>query len=337
MLFSIALILLCGFALSGIFNKLKLPGLLGMIITGVVLGPYVLNLISPSILEMSTDLREVALIIILTRAGLALELRDLKRVGRPALLMCFVPASFEFLLVTLLAPLLLGVSYLDAAIMGAIVGASSPAIIVPRMLKLMESGYGKKHSIPQIVMAGAAADDVYAIVLFTAFMGMSLGHGFETSSLFHVPVSIIVGLGVGILTGLLLVWVFKKIHMRDTIKILIILSTAFIIMTAETAVSRFLPMSGLLAVMAIGLTVLKFYDILAKRLSGKFSKIWVGAEIILFVLVGAAVDIRYVAGAGLAVSVLILCAIVFRMFGVFVCLIKTKLTKKEIEQRYCLK
>lgn len=329
MLFSLSLILILGFALSGIFNRLRIPGLLGMIITGILLGPYCLNLISQDILNISSDLREIALIVILARAGLSLDLKDLKKVGRPAILMCFVPATFELAAVTILAPVFLKISYVEAAIMGSVLAAVSPAVVVPRMLHLMERGYGRNKSIPQLIMAGASVDDIYVIVLFTAFMGMYQGKGFNGASLVSVPVSIILGLLLGILCGLILVWIFKKLHIRDTVKVLIILSISFIIVTLETALKPFIPVSGLLAVMALGGTILKQYDILAKRLMGKFSKIWVGAEILLFVLVGAAVNIKYISNAGILSVLLILFALVIRICGVNVCLIKTKLNRKE--------
>lgn len=329
MLLSLSLILIMGFSLSGIFNRLKLPGLLGMILTGIVLGPYVLNLISEDILNISAELRQIALIIILTRAGLAIDIADLKKVGRPAILMCFVPATFEIVAVTLLAPLLLDVTTLEAAIMGTVLAAVSPAVIVPRMLHLMESGYGKDKSIPQLLMAGASVDDIYVIVLFTAFMGMYGGNGFDASALINVPIAIVLGLLLGVVAGLILVQVFKKLHIRDTVKVLILLSTAFLFVSLEAFLKPYLPVSGLLAVMALGGTLLKTYEVLAKRLKGKFSKIWVGAEILLFVLVGAAVNIQYLFIAGFSAVLLILLALLIRVVGVNVSLLKTKLTLKE--------
>lgn len=329
MLLSFAIIILCGMVLSTIMRRLKLPGLVGMLITGIILGPYILNLISPEILNISTDLREIALIIILTRAGLALNVEDLKKVGRPAILMCFVPATFEIAATTLLAPLLFPISRIEAAIMGAVLGAVSPAVIVPGMLKLMENGYGKAKSIPLLIMAGASVDDVYVIVLFTSLIGMYGGNDFNIISLIKVPIAIALGLLVGIASGLVLVKLFQKFHMRDTVKILIILSTAFLLVSLESAVKEYVPVSGLLAVMALGCTILKQYKILAKRLSDKFSKIWVAAELILFVLVGATVNITYATKAGSAAAVLILAVLSFRVCGVFVCLVKTRLNLKE--------
>ncbi|WP_029452622.1 cation:proton antiporter [Clostridium algidicarnis] len=329
MLFSLALILIIGFTLSGILNRVRLPGILGMLITGVILGPFVLNLISPDILNISKDLRQIALIVILSRAGLSLDVKDLKKVGTPAILMCFVPATFELVAITLLAPILFKVSYIEAAIMGTVLAAVSPAVVVPRMLKVMEGGYGKEKSIPQLILAGASVDDVYVIVLFTSFMGMYQGKGFSLLSLTAVPISIVVGLAIGILSGLLLVFVFKKLHIRDTVKILIILSVSFLFISLESEVKSYIPMSGLLAVMALGGTILKKYEVLAKRLSEKLLKVWVGAEILLFVLVGAAVDIRFVSDVGLMAVILILSALIFRICGVYICLIKTKLTNRE--------
>ncbi|MBE0451455.1 MAG: cation:proton antiporter [Clostridia bacterium] len=333
MLFSLALILIIGFSLSGIFNRLRIPGLIGMILTGVLLGPYVLDLISDKILNISSDLREVALIVILTRAGLTIDINDLKKVGRPAILMCFVPATLEILAITLLAPIFLNVTYLEAAIMGTVVAAVSPAIIVPRMIHLMESGHGKDKNIPQLIMAGASVDDIYVIVLFTAFLGMYGGGDFTVASLLSVPISIISGLLLGIIVGLVLVHIFKTLHIRDTIKVLIILSSSFIFVTLENFLGPYFAISGLLAVMALGATILKTYPLLAKRIMGKFSKIWVGAELMLFVLVGAAVDINYLGNAGVMSVLLILSALVLRIIGVFISLLKTKLNFKE--KLYC--
>ena len=329
MLTSIALILLIGFTLSGILGKLGLPGLLGMIATGIILGPYGLNLVSPEILDISAELRQIALIVILARAGLSLDLKDLKKVGRPAFLLCFVPATFELLTVTLLAPSLLGVTRLEAAILGTVLAAVSPAVVVPRMLHLMESGYGKDKKIPQMIMAGASVDDVYVIVLFTAFLGMHGGSGFDAASLVKVPVSVVSGIAVGVLAGYILVRIFKMFHMRDTIKVLIILSVSMLMVSVEELLKPWFPLSGLLAVMAIGGTILKTYELLAKRIMGKFSKIWVGSEILLFVLVGAAVNITALGGTGVKALILIFTALIVRMLGVAISVSGTNLTLKE--------
>ncbi|HSR04005.1 MAG TPA: cation:proton antiporter [Proteiniclasticum sp.] len=329
MLLSLSLILIIGFSLSGILNKFKIPGLIGLIFTGILLGPQGLDLISKDILNISKDLREIALIVILLRAGLTLDLRDLKKVGRPAVLMSFVPATFEILAIFLIAPPLLGITYLEALILGAVLGAVSPAVVVPRMIHLMESGYGRKKRIPQLILAGASVDDIYVIVLFTAFLGIYGGNQLNAGVILSVPVSVLSGLVLGVITGVIMVKVFKSLHIRDTIKVLIILSVSFLFMSFQDLIAPYFPLSGLLAVMALGGTLLKGYEMLAKRIIGKFSKIWVGAEILLFVLVGAAVEIQALKGVGLKSVLLIVFALSFRMIGVFISLIKTNLNKKE--------
>lgn len=329
MLFSLSLILIIGFSLSGIFKHFKLPGLLGMILTGIILGPYMLDLISDDILNISSELRQIALIVILMRAGLTVDINDLKKVGRPAVLMCFIPASMEILAITFLGHMLFNISYLESAILGTVLAAVSPAVVVPRMISLIESGYGKSKSIPQIIMAGASVDDIYVIVLFTSFLGMYSGDEFKFSSIVSVPISIILGIILGIITGVILVKVFKRIHMRDTVKVLIILSISFIFVSLETFLKPYFAISGLLAVMALGATILKTYGKLASRLTIKFSKIWVGSEILLFVLVGASVNLSYVSKAGGNAILLILLALCFRVLGVIFALLGTSLNSKE--------
>lgn len=329
MLTSLAYIFLLGLSLGYIFNKLRLPALLGMLFTGIILGPYALNLLDPSILSISADLRQLALVIILTRAGLALDLDDLKKVGRPALLMCFVPACFEIAGMVLLAPSLLGISVLEAALMGTVIAAVSPAVIVPKMLFLMENKIGTKKSIPQLIMAGASVDDVFVIVLFTAFTGLLSGGEVSSASFLQIPIAIVTGLAAGILLGLVLSIYFKRFHMRDSVKVLILLSISFLLVAMEKLLKGTLPVSGLLAVMGMSATLLKTYGLLAKRLSAKFNKLWVGAEILLFVLVGATVDIKYAVAAGFAAVLLIFGVMIFRLSGVYVSLLKTPLTKKE--------
>lgn len=329
MLTSLAYIFLLGLSLGYIFSKLKLPALLGMLFTGIILGPYVLNLLSPSILSISADLRQLALVIILTRAGLALDLDDLKKVGRPAFLMCFVPACFEIAGMILLAPALLGISVLEAALLGTVIAAVSPAVIVPKMLFLMENKIGTKKSIPQLIMAGASVDDVFVIVLFTAFTGLLSGGEVSATSFIEIPVAISTGLATGVLFGLLLSVYFKRFHLRDSIKVLILLSISFLFVALEKQLKGIVPLSGLLAVMGMSATLLKTYRILAQRLSAKFNKLWVGAEILLFVLVGATVDIKYAVAAGFAAVLLIFGVLIFRLAGVYVSLLKTPLTTKE--------
>lgn len=329
MLTSLAYLFLLGLALGRLAGKLRLPPLLGMLLTGILLGPQVLNLLDRSLLSISAELRQLALIIILTRAGLSLNLSDLRKAGRSALLMCFVPASFEIIGVVLLAPRLLGVTVAEAAVIGGVLAAVSPAVVVPRMLRLMEEGYGAERQIPQIIMAGASADDVYVIVLFTAFTGLAQGKGFSPAALAAIPLSILTGIAVGAVAGLLLTYFFTKVHIRDTGKVLIFLSLAFLLVAAEHALKGHVPFSGLLAVMASGMALAKRRHDLSLRLSAKFSKLWVAAEVLLFVLVGATVDLRYAAAAGLAAAGVLLGAMVFRMAGVLVCMLGSRLTRKE--------
>ncbi|MBN2558198.1 MAG: cation:proton antiporter [Clostridia bacterium] len=325
MLFSIALIMLLGFLISGIFGKMKIPGLLGMILTGIILGPHALDLISKDILGISAELREIALVIILVRAGLSIDLKDLVKVGRPAFLLCFIPATLEIGLTTLLGPMLFGITYLEAAMMGSVIAAVSPAIVVPAMLRLMEAGYGKNNSIPQMIMAGATIGNIYVIILFTIFLGMWGHPGSSGAALLQIPVSILTGFAAGVLCGLALILVFRKFHIRDTIKVLVILSVSFLLILLEDFARPVVLVSGLLGIMALGGTIRNNYEVLAKRLVGKFSKIWVGAEMLLFVLVGAAVDMGHVADAGVMAVLLICATSIARTTGVFASLIKTQL------------
>lgn len=329
MLTSIAIILLSGLLLGSIFSKLKLPSLLGMIIVGMVLGPHALNLIDGSILEISADLRQIALVIILTRAGLSLNISDLKKVGRPAVLMCFVPACIEIAGTVILAPLFLGVNTLDAAIMGSVIAAVSPAVVVPRMIRLMEEGHGREHCIPQLILAGASVDDVFVIVVFTAFTALASSGTISAGSFLQIPVSISLGILLGVFAGSILVLFFRKFHMRDSVKLLIILSFSFLFLEVQNRLEGIVPISGLLAIMSLGLIIKHKYDRLAIRLSGKYNKLWVGAEVFLFVLVGAAVDIKYAVAAGIAPVFVVLGALCFRMLGVSISLLKTNLTKRE--------
>ena len=329
MLTSLSLVFLLGMLLSRAFQKIRLPGLLGMLLTGMILGPYALNMLDGSILGISADLRQIALIIILTRAGLSLDIQDLKKVGRPAVLMCFVPACFEIMGMILLAPRLLGISVLDAAIMGAVVGAVSPAVIVPKMLNLMEKGYGVKKSIPQLILAGASVVDVFVIVLFTAFTGLAQGGTFSPASILSIPVSIGTGIAAGGLAGILLALFFQKVHIRDSAKVVILLSISFLMIELENRLKGYVPFSGLLAVMSIGIALQKKRYEAAARLSVKYSKLWVAAEVLLFVLVGATVDISYALKAGAAAVILIFGVLIFRMAGVFFCLLGTDINRKE--------
>ena len=329
MLLSISLILILGMFMGWICQKIKLPSLLGMLITGIVLGPYVLNLLDDSILGISAELRKIALIIILTRAGLGLDLSGLKKIGRPAVLMCFVPASFELIGMILLAPKLMGLTVLEAAIMGAVLAAVSPAVVVPRMVKLMDEGYGVNEGIPQLILAGASVDDVYVIVLFSTFVGMMQGEGASILKFVNIPISIFLGIAIGLLIGVLLAYFFKKMHIRDTSKVLIILSISFLLVVMEDKLSTPITFSALIAIMFIGIGLQKKRETVAKRLSVKYGKLWVAAEVFLFVLVGATVNIEYLGKVGVKALIVIIGALVFRMFGVFVCLLGTSLKRKE--------
>ena len=329
MLLSVALILLCGMGMSWICKKLKLPGLLGMLLTGIVLGPYVLNLLDENLLNISSELRKMALIIILMRAGLGLDISGLKKIGRPAVMMCFVPATFELLGMLVLAPRLLGLSVLEAAILGSVLAAVSPAVVVPRMVRLMEEGYGTEKGIPQLILAGASVDDVYVIVLFTTFSGIMQGKSVSVMSFLNIPISIILGMIIGLLAGWLLARYFEKVHIRDTVKVLILLSISFLLVVAEDHMTTAITFSALIAVMFLGVGLQKYREVTAKRIAVKCGKMWVAAEVFLFVLVGATVNIGYLSHVGLKAVVLICGALLFRMAGVFVCLLGTDMNGKE--------
>ena len=310
-------------------RKIKLPGLLGMLITGIVLGPYVLNMLDIKLLGISEDLRKIALIIILTRAGLGLDLTSLKKIGRPAVLMCFVPATFELAGMLLLAPRLMGMNLLEAAVMGAVLAAVSPAVVVPRMVKLMEEGYGVKEGIPQLILAGASVDDVYVIVLFSTFSGMMQGEGASVIRFVNIPVSIILGMIIGLTIGVLLAFYFQKVHIRDTAKVLIILGISFLLAAAEDSLTTPVTFSALIAIMFIGVGLQKKREAVAKRLAVKYAKLWVAAEVFLFVLVGATVNIGYLGRVGVRALLMIAGALLFRMAGVWVCLLGTGLKRGE--------
>lgn len=335
MLTSLALIFLVGLAMSAICKQIRLPGIIGMLATGIVLGPYVLDLLSPSILGISADLRKLALIIILLKAGLSLNLSDLKKVGHPAILMSFVPASFEICGYILFSPMILGVTRVEAAVMGAVMGAVSPVVVVPRMVKLMEEGYGTKKGIPQMILAGASCDDIFVIVLFTTFLQMAQGGHANAKDFINIPISIVLGIVLGCIVGYLLYRFFelayKKNHcVRNSTKLIVILGMSCLLLAIEEWVSAYVTVSGLLAVVSMACMLkVKSTTFVSKRLSEKFGKLWIAAEVILFVLVGAAVDIRYMAKAGAMALLMIGAALLFRAVGVCICMLGTKLTWKE--------
>lgn len=327
MLTSLAFIFLCGMLFGGAFKRIGLPSLLGMLIAGIVLGPNMLNVLDASILAISADLRQLALIIILARAGLSLDINDLKKVGRPAIFIRFVPACFEIAGMVLLAPRLLNISIVEAAIMGAVIAAVSPAVVVPKMLHLMENGYGMDKSIPQMIMAGASVDDVFVIVIFTVAVGLAQGEGITAASILQIPVSIATGIIVGFVSGILLNIFYKRVHMRDTSKVIMLLSVSFLLVAVENL--KLMPFSGLLAVMSMGVAIQKKNTAVATRLSNKYAKLWVAAEVILFVLVGVTVDLNYALAAGISAIIVIFGVLLFRMLGVFVCMAGTTLSIKE--------
>ena len=335
MLTSLSFIFLVGLAMGAICQKLKLPRIIGMLATGIVLGPYVLDLLDPSILSISSDLRKMALIIILLKAGLSLNLEDLKKVGRPAIMMAFVPATFELIGYLVFAPVILGITRVEAAVMGSVLAAVSPAVVVPRMVQLMENKYGTEKAIPQMIMAGASCDDIFVIVLFTTFLSMAQGGSADIKAFANIPISIILGIILGAIVGYLLYLFFetayaKKHYVRNSMKIIIVLGFSFLLIAIEGGLEGKIAMSGLLAVVSMACVLkMKFTSFVSKRLSEKFGKLWLAAEVILFVLVGAAVDIRYTLDAGLAAVAMIFAALIFRSFGVWLCTVKTSLTLKE--------
>lgn len=335
MLMSLSFIFLVGLAMAAICQRIRLPRIIGMLLTGIVLGPYVLDLLEPSILSISSELRQMALIIILLKAGLSLNLADLKKVGRPAVMLSCVPASFELLGYVLFAPMILGINRIEAAVMGAVLAAVSPAVVVPRMVKLMETGYGTKKSIPQMILAGASCDDIFVIVLFSTFSGMAQGGSARLMDFANIPVSIVSGILLGAVAGWLLSLFFetayaKEHYVRNSMKVIIVLGVSFLLMSVETWLKPYISVSGMLAVVSMA-CVLKLRSIksVSARLSEKFGKLWLAAEVLLFVLVGAAVDIRYTMGAGLAAVLMIFTSLTFRTIGVLICLAGTVMDWKE--------
>ena len=335
MLTSLALIFLVGLAMAAICQRLRLPRIIGMLVTGIVLGPYVLDALDPSILSISSELRQMALIIILLKAGLSLDLSDLKQVGRPAVMMSCVPASFEILAFFLFAPHFFGITRIEAAVMGAVLGAVSPAVVIPRMVQLMDTKYGTGKSIPQLIMAGASCDDIFVIVLFSTFVSMAQGGSAHVMDFVNIPVSIVLGVALGAGTGWLLSLFFEtayahKHYVRNSMKVILVLGVSFLLMAVESWTEGIVSISGLLAVVSMACVLkLKSIAFVSKRLAEKFGKLWLAAEVILFVLVGAAVDIRYTLDAGLAAVAMILIALVFRAAGVWLCLLGTRLSGKE--------
>lgn len=335
MLTSLSLIFLVGLAMGAICQRLKLPRIIGMLVTGIILGPYVLDFLDPSILSISAELRKMALIIILLKAGLSLDLKDLKKAGRCAVLLSFVPATCEIIGYVLFAPSLLGISRIAAAVMGAVLGAVSPAVVVPRMVSLMEQKYGTEKAIPQMIMAGASCDDIFVIVLFTTFLSMAQGGSAKVGDFVNIPVSIVLGILLGALMGYGLYLFFETSYahehcVRNSMKVIVVLGCSFLLIAIEGWLEGKVPVSGLLAVVSMACVIkLKSTAFVSKRLSEKFGKLWLAAEVVLFVLVGAAVDIRYTLEAGIEAVLMILIALLFRSIGVCICTMKTSLNGKE--------
>lgn len=340
MLTSLALVFLVGLATASICQRLKLPRIIGMIITGIVLGPYVLDLLDSSILGISADLRQMALVIILIKAGLSLNISDLKKVGRPAIMMSFLPAVFEIIAFVLFAPLVLGVNRIEAAIIGAVLGAVSPAVVVPRMVGLIDERYGTDKSIPQMILAGASLDDVFVIVLFSTFIGMAQGNDAQIMDFVNIPISIVSGILLGAVTGFILAWFFEtnyshKHLIKNSAKVIITLGISFLLLAAEDLLDGIISVSGLLAIMSMAMVLaMRSEPQVTKRLQEKYGKLWIAAEVILFVMVGAAVDIRYTLEAGLGAVLMIAVGLLFRCVGVWLCMLGTELNRKE--RLYCV-
>ena len=335
MLTSLSFVFLLGLAMAALCQKFKIPRIIGMLVTGILLGPCVLNWLSESILGISSELRQMALIIILLKAGLSLNLADLKKVGRPALMMSCVPASFEILAFVIFAPAILHISRVEAAVMGAVLGAVSPAVVIPRMVQLMETIYGTDQRIPQMIVAGASCDDIFVIVLFSTFTNMAQGGSAHVADFINIPVSILLGIALGAVAGYGLSLFFetayaKEHYVRNSMKVILILGMSFFLMSVETWLKGKVSVSGLLAVVSMAAVIrIKCIPKVSKRLSEKFGKLWIAAEVILFVLVGAAVDIRYTMQAGIAAVLMIFVGLMFRAVGVSLCMLGTKLNKKE--------
>lgn len=329
MIFSIGLILILGFIIGWLLSKIKIPGLVGMIIVGLLIGPYCLGLIDEKILSISTELRQVALVIILTRSGLNLDIDSLKKIGRPAILMSFIPATLEIIGTTLISQLLLEITIFESILLGTVLAAVSPAVVSPRMIKLIEERFGEKHQVPKLILAGSSVDDIYVIVLFYTFLGLVGNNTFDFVSITMIPVTIILGVLLGIIVGLILSYILKKTNFKTAINILIIISSSFLMIGLENMLKDYISISSLLGIMVIGIILLFRNKEQAKQLSDGYNNLWIFFEIILFVLVGATVDFSYAINNGLIAILILMIGLLFRTLGVLLCLIKTKLTFKE--------
>lgn len=324
---SLGLILVFGVILGYLLNKINLPSLIGYLLIGIFLGYF--GLIDQSVLDISSEIRKIALIIILIKAGLTLNMDDLKKVGRPAILMSFVPAVFEMISFGLFAPFFFNLTYNESFLMGACIGAVSPAVVVPRMVRMIEEGKGTKKGIPQLILAGSSMDDIVMIIFYTAFLTIEKGGSIGALTFLNIPISIISGVLVGLILGLLLVLIFKHIHIRDSIKLALLFGSAFLLVYLESFLSTWFSYSSLLSSITIGLVILAKRKNVATRLSNKCSKLWVVAEIFLFTLVGASIRLEYFSTYFVPAIILILIGLLIRLSGVFLSLIKTNLTLKE--------
>ncbi len=325
MLLSLGVIVLAGMATYFLFSKINIPGIIGLLFAGIILGPGVLDIIDSSLRSISSEIRSIALIIILTRAGLSLNIEDLRAVGRPAVLMSFIPASFEIIGVVLIAPLLFPLTIWEALIMGAVVAAVSPAIIVPSMIKIMQKGYGNKRKVPQLILASASIDDIFVVVLFTIFIGSD---SFSATEFLHLPLSISTGIAAGVILGLILCFVFRRFHIRDSRKVMILLAIGFVLLPIEQ-LSSTIPFSALIAIMAMSITIKCRLNTVTDRISRKFSKLWIFAELLLFVLIGATVNPQNLLNSWLPAIILIAAITLIRITGVMICLVKSPLNMNE--------
>ncbi len=326
MLLSLSYMILNGLVLAFILKQIKIPALIGFLLTGIILGPFVLNQIDSSILSISSELRTIALVVILLRAGFMLKIDELKENGIGALLLTFLPATFEVIGTVIFTNLFLDWTLIDGFMLGTILAAVSPAVVVPRMIKLIEQGMGYQRKVPQMVMAGASADDIFVILLFSLSISIKESNKIDWMTIINFPISILLGIGLGLFIGYILVKLFKKVHMRDTVKVLIILSMSFMFISFEKS---WIEYSGLLAVLCLALMILKEYELLADRLLKKYEKIWVFAEMLLFILVGALLNLTLLKTIGLIAFLLILFILTIRTIGVLVSVSMTQLNKSE--------
>lgn len=325
---SLGLILFLGRLIGYTLDKLHVPGFIGMIVVGILLGPSVFNIIDLKILNISSELRQIALVVVLTRSGLNLNLRELKKVGRSAILMCFIPATFEIVAVGVSGHFLLNLSWFESFLLGCVLGAVSPAVISPRMIKLINDGY-TKNSIPQIILAGASADDTYTIILFYAFLGIVQNGSFDVLSVSLIPLTIISAIVLGIIFGIGLVYFYKKTNFKTVINVLVFFAFSLILLGLEELIKAYFDISALITIMVMGMVVLYKLPKVASDLSDGFNKIWKFFEIFLFVLVGAAVEFKYILTAGGYGILVLAIGLLFRSLGVYLCVLGTKLDFKE--------